>query len=103
NLLSNAIKFTDRGRIHLSAEVVGTTPERCELAFCIADTGVGIDTSSRDRIFERFVQEDESAGRRFGGSGLGLAICKLLVEMFGGRIWVDSKKGMGSRFHFTIC
>src|SRR5690606_6960558 len=77
NLLSNAVKFTDRGEVRLTLDL----DEAGALSFRVADTGVGFDTATRDRLFDRFQQADGSITRRFGGSGLGLAICKQLAEM----------------------
>ena len=99
NLLSNAVKFTpDGGRIELEASRV-----KGRIAICVKDTGVGIRPEDRDRIFEAFEQVDSSRTRRQEGTGLGLALSKRLVELHGGRIWVESEGlDKGSRFVFTI-
>jgi signal transduction histidine kinase/ActR/RegA family two-component response regulator len=102
NLLSNAIKFTDRGEVtvHAASEKVGG--DNVELRFTVADTGIGIPSDRIDRLFQSFTQVDASTTRKYGGSGLGLAISRRLVELLGGRIWVESTPGNGSRFSFTI-
>ena len=102
NLLANAVKFTERGRVDvvLGCDGVGTAQPLLHLA--VKDTGIGIAPAMHARIFEAFVQEDASTTRRYGGSGLGLSISKRLVELMGGRIWVESTPGRGSVFHFTL-
>jgi signal transduction histidine kinase/DNA-binding NarL/FixJ family response regulator len=101
NLVGNAIKFTDTGTVWLSIELVGDMPDG-DLRFVVADTGIGIDASRLERIFEPFAQSDNSVARRYGGTGLGLAICRSLVHRLGGEIGVDSWPGEGSRFWFTV-
>jgi signal transduction histidine kinase/CheY-like chemotaxis protein len=101
NLIGNAIKFTDHGEILLSVSQEVESPEIVSLHFAIKDTGVGIPASKVLKIFEPFSQADGSTSRKYGGTGLGLTICVRLVEMMKGRIWVDSKEGIGSTFHFT--
>lgn len=102
NLLSNAVKFTDRGAVDVS--VVGNPVEnsRFEIQFTIKDTGIGIPEDKLGRLFQSFSQVDSSMTRKYGGTGLGLAISKRLVEMMGGRVWVESEAGVGSAFHFSI-
>jgi signal transduction histidine kinase/DNA-binding response OmpR family regulator/HPt (histidine-containing phosphotransfer) domain-containing protein len=102
NLLGNAIKFTERGEIVVRADLeekdaVGTT-----VHFSVRDTGIGIEKSKQESIFEAFAQEDTSTTRRYGGTGLGLTISARLIAMMHGRIWVDSEPGRGSTFHFLI-
>ncbi len=101
NLIGNAIKFTDKGVVttSLKLEKLG---DGLNLHFTVSDTGIGIDEDRIDKIFKSFEQAYSDTSRKFGGTGLGLSISKMLVEMQGGRIWVDSVKGKGSRFHFTI-
>jgi len=101
NLLSNALKFTERGAIGLIVEVKGKTAASVEFEFTVTDTGIGIPPEAQKRIFESFQQVDGSTTRKYGGTGLGLAICTRLVHLFGGRIWVESDPGAGSKFHFT--
>jgi PAS domain S-box-containing protein len=101
NLLSNAIKFTREGEVCLSALVRARQGAEVELQFTVADTGMGIPEEKQRVIFERFSQADASTTRQFGGTGLGLAISSRLVGMMNGRIWVESRVGEGSRFHFT--
>jgi signal transduction histidine kinase/ActR/RegA family two-component response regulator len=102
NLLSNAIKFTEAGAVTVSAASRPLDADRVELRFTVADTGIGIPADRLDRLFQSFSQVDASTTRKYGGSGLGLAISWRLVELLGGRIWVDSTPGKGSRFSFTI-
>lgn len=101
NLLSNAVKFTKNGEVKLliSSQKLDET---CEVHFAVSDTGIGIPEDQRDHLFQPFSQVDASITRRYEGTGLGLAISRQLVEMMGGRIWVESEEGRGSTFHFTI-
>jgi len=101
NLLGNAIKFTAEGEVGLKIQVDGIEEQACILHFVVSDTGVGIAVDKLDLIFDSFSQADASTTREFGGTGLGLTISRRLVEMMGGRIWVESKPGAGSSFHFT--
>ncbi|MGP0064588.1 MAG: PAS domain S-box protein [Isosphaeraceae bacterium] len=103
NLLGNAIKFTDRGEVILKVGVESVTEEQVCLHFAVTDTGPGIPPDQQRLIFGAFAQADSSMARRFGGTGLGLAISARLVELMGGRIWVESEVGKGSTFHFTAC
>jgi two-component system sensor histidine kinase/response regulator len=104
NLVGNAIKFTERGEVALDAALEETAPDgRVRLRFDIRDTGIGIPEDKQAVIFEPFSQADGSTTRKFGGTGLGLTISTRLVKMMGGNIWVDSKPGEGSCFHFTAC
>ncbi len=106
NLLSNAVKFTPRGG-GLALQVVDMTAGGAaqggviELHFCVSDSGIGIHQDKILEIFSPFTQADGSITRRFGGTGLGLSISKSLVELMGGRLWVESRPGVGSAFHFT--
>ena len=102
NLLRNAIKFTPKGTIVVRAHPTEIKLGEVELAFSIQDTGIGIDPERIKYLFTPFSQADASISVKYGGSGLGLNICKQLVEMMGGRIWVESVLGQGSTFHFTV-
>jgi len=97
NLISNAFKFTEKGSI-----TVGYTVDNDMIIFYVADTGIGIPKDKQEEIFQRFMQADVSLTRRYGGTGLGLAISKGLVELMGGKIWVESTEGLGSKFYFSI-
>jgi PAS domain S-box-containing protein len=101
NVLGNAVKFTDHGEVVLHVEVESDAPARVTLRFVVSDTGIGIAPDKQQHIFHAFTQADTSTTRRFGGTGLGLAIALRLVELMGGRMWVESEVGRGSRFSFT--
>lgn len=101
NLAGNAIKFTERGEVEVSVRTLSQEGEAC-LEFAVRDDGIGIPPASLERLFQPFAQADASMARRFGGTGLGLSISKSLVEMMGGRIWVESEVGKGSTFYFTV-
>ena len=101
NLLANAIKFTEQGEVALNAEVVEHGIETVLLQFTVRDSGIGIPVEKQESIFEAFSQADSSTTRRYGGTGLGLTVSARLSALMGGRIWVESKEGQGSRFSFT--
>ncbi|MGH9532152.1 MAG: response regulator [Terriglobales bacterium] len=101
NLLSNALKFTERGEVVLSVTPERVSDAEAELHFCVRDTGIGVPAEKQALIFEPFTQADTSTTRRYGGTGLGLAITSQLVQLMGGRIWLESEEGRGSTFHFT--
>ncbi|MDP2721752.1 MAG: ATP-binding protein [Bacteroidales bacterium] len=97
NLVKNAIKYSEKGTIEL-----GYDKKNEYLEFYVKDSGIGIDSHRQKAIFERFVQADISDEHAYQGAGLGLSISKAYVEMLGGKLWVESKKGIGSTFYFTI-
>jgi signal transduction histidine kinase/ActR/RegA family two-component response regulator len=101
NLTGNAIKFTERGRVAVRVELQERAPGQVVLHFTVTDTGIGIPADRQAAVFEAFTQADGSTTRRYGGTGLGLTISSTLVEMVGGRIWLESEPGRGTRFHFT--
>jgi PAS domain S-box-containing protein len=101
NLVGNAIKFTENGNIVVNAELESRSADEVRLHVSVADTGMGIPLDKQQVIFESFAQVDGSTTRRFGGTGLGLTISRQLVELMGGRMWVESELGKGSKFHFT--
>ncbi len=101
NLANNAVKFTDSGEIVVSTKLDKKDEDRVTLKFSVRDTGIGLTGNQIDKLFEAFSQADTSTTRKYGGTGLGLNISKLLVEMMGGKIWVESEPGRGSTFHFT--
>jgi CheY-like chemotaxis protein len=104
NLVGNAIKFTDKGSIlvEVGRESGSAEADPFRLHFMVRDTGIGIPLEKQQTIFEAFSQADGSTTRQYGGTGLGLTITRRLVEMMGGKVWVESRPGEGSRFHFTL-
>ena len=97
NLAGNAIKFTDTGQVLIEARAVDGA-----FIVSVADTGPGIAEADRQKIFEEFQQADSSSTRTKGGTGLGLSISRRIVELHGGRMWVESELGAGSTFYFTV-
>ena len=102
NLVANAIKFTERGEVALEVSAEERKQDQVTLHFVVRDTGIGIPREKQEAIFAAFTQADASTTRRYGGTGLGLTISMRLVQMLGGRLWVESDPGQGSRFHFTV-
>ena len=103
NLLSNAVKFTPNGgTIRLEAHLEETEEDTHVIRVEVSDTGIGISAEHHSRLFSPFQQADSGSSRKFGGTGLGLAISSKLVEMMGGRIWLESESGKGSTFSFTF-
>ena len=102
NLVGNAIKFTDEGEVALKVGVDAEEGSDRIMHFTVSDTGVGIPPEKVKLIFEPFCQADSSTTRKYGGTGLGLSISARLVEMMGGRIWVESQPEKGSTFYFAL-
>jgi PAS domain S-box-containing protein len=102
NLVNNAIKFTHQGEVVVEVESAARHNGSVELRFGVQDTGIGIPPEKIDKVFEAFEQADTSTTRQYGGTGLGLAIVRRLTELMGGRVWVESAPGIGSRFSFTV-
>jgi len=101
NLISNAVKFTHAGEVGVEIVVAEQTPDEVMLKCTVRDTGIGVPEEKRWEIFGAFVQADTSTTRKYGGTGLGLTISSQLVEMMGGRLWLESEPGTGSRFNFV--
>ncbi len=103
NLCSNAVKFTEHGEVEIALRALRASDSRLTMQVGVRDTGIGMPADVQGRLFEKFSQADQSTTRRYGGTGLGLAISKNLVELMGGRIWVeDSQPGYGSNICFTV-
>ncbi len=102
NLVGNALKFTDRGSVAISCQMVSVDARRCVVRIEVADTGIGIPTEARPRLFQPFYQVDGGLTRQHGGTGLGLAIVRQLVELMGGEMRLESTVGEGSRFWFDV-
>jgi PAS domain S-box-containing protein len=103
NLIANAIKFTSQGEVELKIDMLGSVLlGACRLKFSVKDTGIGIDPKNQQKVFEAFVQEDISNTKKYGGTGLGLAISNKLLALMGSCLELESEKGKGSLFHFTI-
>jgi two-component system, sensor histidine kinase and response regulator len=102
NLVGNALKFTEKGEVGIRVVADAIEEKASMLHFIVFDSGVGIAPEKFELIFDSFNQADASTTRQFGGTGLGLTISRCLVQMMGGRVWVESELGAGSRFHFTV-
>ena len=101
NLVNNSIKFTERGGVYLSCQICETVENRILLEFIVRDTGIGMQEDHVAKLFHAFSQADESTTRKYGGTGLGLSIAKGMVELMGGKIWLESTPGVGTVMHFT--
>ena len=101
NLLNNAIKFTDFGSVEFGFSIK-KDDKHSFFEFYVSDTGIGIPADKKELIFESFTQANDSESRLYGGTGLGLAITKKIIDILGGKIWVESKRGYGSTFYFTL-
>ena len=102
NLVNNAVKFTERGEIRLNIELIERTGEKVQLKCSVRDTGIGMTPEQSAKLFQPFTQADMSTTRKHGGTGLGLTICRRLVDLMGGRIWLESEPGAGTTFYFTV-
>ncbi|MDR2543820.1 MAG: response regulator [Treponema sp.] len=103
NLLGNAVKFTpENGSVHLDARLIDEQDDVCNIQFSVSDTGIGVSSSQKDRIFNSFEQAEKNTVRKYGGTGLGLSISKSIVELMGGKIWMLSEINKGSTFIFTV-
>jgi signal transduction histidine kinase/DNA-binding response OmpR family regulator len=102
NLVGNALKFTEHGEIVVTADLESRDDDWLVLHFTVRDTGIGIPPEKQQKIFEAFSQADGSTTRKYGGTGLGLTVSMRLVKMMGGNMWVESRAGHGSCFHFTV-
>ncbi|MDD5092091.1 MAG: ATP-binding protein [Candidatus Wallbacteria bacterium] len=102
NLVGNAVKFTEKGGVAISCKVQNTTDDTCNMLFSVKDTGIGIPEEKLKILFLPFTQADETIGRKYGGSGLGLSIIRKLLDVQGGRIWVESVPDQGSIFYFEV-
>lgn len=102
NLLGNAVKFTETGEVLIDVQGAPLDDGGYQYQFCVEDTGIGILKTESEHLFASFTQVDSSTTRKYGGTGLGLAISKMLIELMGGHIWVESEVGAGSKFYFTV-
>jgi CheY-like chemotaxis protein len=103
NLVGNAVKFTpENGSINIDSLFLGEEKGVCTVQISVKDSGIGISPEQQAKLFQPFQQADSGTARKFGGTGLGLAISCNIVEMMGGRIWIDSELGKGSTFTFTV-
>ena len=102
NLVNNAVKFTERGEVRLNIELLERTGEKVQLRFSVKDTGIGMTPEQAAKLFQPFTQADMSTTRKHGGTGLGLSISRHLIELMGGRVWLESEAGVGTTFFFAV-
>lgn len=102
NLISNSVKFTENGEISISVRRKPINDNQFEILFAVKDTGIGIPQEAQDRMFNLFEQADQTTTKKYGGTGLGLSISKKIVNLMGGKIWLESEEGVGTTFYFTI-
>jgi signal transduction histidine kinase/CheY-like chemotaxis protein/CHASE3 domain sensor protein len=102
NCVGNAVKFTERGEIRVDIEALERTGDKVQIKCSVRDTGIGMTREQSAKLFQPFTQADMSTTRKHGGTGLGLTICRRLVELMGGRIWLESEPGVGTTFYFTL-
>ncbi|KAI9892981.1 MAG: hypothetical protein M1814_000865 [Vezdaea aestivalis] len=102
NLLSNSYKFTQKGTVIINGRTDEEDDNSIRITCSVEDTGIGISEEQVKKLFRPFSQADDSTGHRYGGSGLGLSICKSLIEMMGGKIWIDSREGQGTTVSFNL-
>ncbi|MEI6392805.1 MAG: response regulator [Verrucomicrobiota bacterium] len=102
NFVNNSVKFTEQGEIRLNIDLAERTGEKVQLKFSVRDTGIGMTKEQAAKLFQPFTQADMSTTRKHGGTGLGLTICRRLVELMGGRVWLESEAGVGTTFFFTV-
>ena len=102
NLVGNALKFTPEGRVGIELTGEPDSDGTARLRISVRDSGIGINPATLPHLFDAFTQADDSSRRDFGGTGLGLAICRQLTELMGGRLWAESKPGLGSTFHVEL-
>jgi two-component system, sensor histidine kinase len=102
NLAGNSVKFTDRGKVKIQARLFSENETSQRIYFSVIDTGIGMDQSFIDKIFDKFIQEDRSITRRYGGTGLGMSISRELIELMGGKMHIESVKGIGTKISFEL-
>jgi PAS domain S-box-containing protein len=102
NLISNAIKFTDKGSVTITAKIHETSDSLLWLEFAVVDTGIGIPVDKHSEVFEPFMQANTAVTRQYGGTGLGLSICRELIQLMGGKLFLESEPGKGSTFRFLL-
>lgn len=103
NFLSNAVKFTPKGgSVQLRARLLAEIDDICQIEICVQDSGIGITPEQQARLFQPFQQAESGISRRYGGTGLGLSISRRLVELMGGRVWLESSAGHGACFYFSV-